>query len=377
MLFNLLSTYAVDKAEPIVKWLTIGVVVGIILTCLAVFIIKRDKFTVVTKGGLIGFVAYALIIGITMLVLDLIKHYDASYLEENWVSPDIIPLVLLPVLTTLSLALISFVVLFIVNKAKPEIAKKTSYVLGSICGVALIVTLVMMAIFYSQNIEGDGYYTDGYGNLNQTVLYISSALMVVGAIICAFIFGERNDKPFNSKSIVMAGICVSLSFALSFIKLFKLPFGGSVTLVSMLPIMVFAYVYGIKKGLIVGLVYGLLQALQDPFIVHGAQFLLDYPIAFAMTGFAGILSKWKRIDNLPQIKFAISAFIGGGLRYVAHVLSGVFAFGAYALDAGAENIWTYSIIYNTYVLIDVILVTVVGAIVFSSKNFRNEVEKLS
>ena len=234
-----------------------------------------------------------------------------------------------------------------------------------------------MAIFYSQNIEGDGYYTDGYGNLNQTVLYISSALMVVGAIICAFIFGERNDKPFNSKSIVMAGICVSLSFALSFIKLFKLPFGGSVTLVSMLPIMVFAYVYGIKKGLIVGLVYGLLQALQDPFIVHGAQFLLDYPIAFAMTGFAGILSRWKRIDNLPQIKFAISAFIGGGLRYVAHVLSGVFAFGAYALDAGAENIWTYSIIYNTYVLIDVILVTVVGAIVFSSKNFRNEVEKLS
>ena len=159
--------------------------------------------------------------------------------------------------------------------------------------------------------------------------------------------------------------------------MFKLPFGGSVTLVSMLPIMVFAYVYGIKKGLIVGLVYGLLQALQDPFIVHGAQFLLDYPIAFAMTGFAGILSKWKRIDNLPQIKFAISAFIGGGLRYVAHVLSGVFAFGAYALDAGAENIWTYSIIYNTYVLIDVILVTVVGAIVFSSKNFRNEVEKLS
>ena len=377
MFFNLLSTYAVDKAEPIVKWLTIGVIIGIVLTCLVSFIVKREIFSSVTKTALIGFVAYTFVVGITMLILDIIKHYDASYLEENWVSKDIIPLVLIPVLITLVLSLISFITLFIISKVLPSLSKKASYVAGAICGVSLIVTLITIAIFYSRNIEGDGYYTDGYGNLNQTVLYISALLLVVGAIVCAHIFGNRDEKPFNSKSIVMAGVCVSLSFALSFIKLFELPFGGSVTLVSMLPIMVFSYVYGIKKGLIVGLIYGLLQALQDPFIVHGAQFLLDYPIAFAMTGFAGILSKYHKLDNIPQVKFALSAFIGGGLRYVAHVLSGVFAFGAYALDAGAENIWLYSVVYNTYVLIDVVLVTIVGAIIFSSKNFRNEIKKLS
>ena len=366
-----------DQAEPIVKWLTIGVVIGIVLTCLTTFFVKKEIFSSVTKTSLIGFVAYALVIGITMLILDLVKHYDATYLEENWVSKDIIPLVLIPVLVTLVLSLISFITLFVISKVKPNLSKKVGYIVGAICGASLIVALVTIAIFYSRNIEGDGYYTDGYGNLNQTVLYISAVLLVVGAIVCAFIFGNREEPPFNSKSIVMAGVCVSLSFALSFIKLFELPFGGSVTLVSMLPIMVYAYIYGIKKGLIVGLVYGLLQALQDPFIVHGAQFLLDYPIAFALTGFAGILTKFKKLDNLPQIKFALSAFIGGGLRYLAHVLSGVFAFGAYALDAGADNIWLYSIVYNTYVLIDIVLVTVVGAIIFSSKNFRNEIKKLA
>ncbi|MBR2384770.1 MAG: energy-coupled thiamine transporter ThiT, partial [Clostridia bacterium] len=70
-------------------------------------------------------------------------------------------------------------------------------------------------------------------------------------------------------------MCVALSFALSYIKLFEMPQGGSVTLFSMLPIMLFSYIYGMKKGLLVGVIYGLLQAVQDPYIIHPAQFLLD------------------------------------------------------------------------------------------------------
>ena len=134
---------------------------------------------------------------------------------------------------------------------------------------------------------------------------------------------------------------------------------------------------GSKKGVVVGIIYGLLQAVQDPFIIHPAQFLLDYPLAFAMVGFVGALKDFNLFNNLPQVKFLIGGIICGVLRYLSHVLSGVFAFGAYATDSGASSFLTYSAVYNTYVFIDIALVIIVGLILFSSKSFIKEINKLS
>ena len=89
--------------------------------------------------------------------------------------------------------------------------------------------------------------------------------------------------------------------------------------------------------MLIGFIYGMLQAVQDPYIIHPAQFLLDYPVAFALTGFAGALKDVKVLDKIPQLKFALSALIGGTLRFVAHVLSGVFAFGNEAFRRNNRN----------------------------------------
>ena len=132
-----------------------------------------------------------------------------------------------------------------------------------------------------------------------------------------------------------------------------------------------------KKGLIVGVVYGLLQAVQDPFIVHPAQFLLDYPIAFSMIALSGLLTDLNALNNLPRLKFSLGATLTGIFRYVSHTLSGTFAFGAYAVDNGASNFLLYSAIYNTYVFIDIALVIVVGLILLSSKAFIKEINKLT
>jgi hypothetical protein len=80
------------------------------------------------------------------------------------------------------------------------------------------------------------------------------------------------------------------------------------------------------------------------------------------------------IKNQP-LNFAISVSIGAILRFVCHVLSGVFAFGEYALDAGASNLLVYSLAYNSFVFIDLALVIVVGVMLFSSKTFIKELEK--
>jgi thiamine transporter len=328
-----------------------------------------------------------------MLSLEIAKKYDTAYLDDKWVSRDITSYVFLPILITMIIALLGGIALFIISKKKPSLFKTTALIVGGLCLAGIIVSLILVYVFYSNNIVDDGYYTaQDYGRLNNLALYGFSAILVISSIVVAFLLGKNDKSGFDTRCISIAGVCVALSFALSYIKLYEMPYGGSVTLFSMLPVMIFAFVYGTKKGLLIGLLYGILQAIQDPFIIHPAQFLLDYPIAFAMMGFAGSLTGFKVLDKRPQIKFCVSAIIGGTLRYICHVLSGVFAFGAWTLDAmyksegifayrapagdAMTNFWIYSLAYNSYVFIDILLVIVAGVFLFSSKAFRKEVEKL-
>ena len=379
MLNNLLSSYFFDTLEPIAKWISIGVIGAMLLSLFVIFFSKKENYSKSELVKTVGSVAvfYAVLMGIILVVLEMAKKFSAGYLENNWVNEKIIPFVFIPVLTTLVLSLISMIVLFVISKKKPELFKKVSIVALIVCGVAFITTIVLIAIFYSKNIFGDGYYTGEYGKLNSPILYTLSALLVVVVVITALVAGRKNKTPFDARTISMAGICTALSFVLSYVK-FEAAWlqGGSITLVSFLPICLFSYIYGMKKGLIVGFIYGLLQAIQDPFIVHPGQFLLDYPIAFSMIALSGLLTDLNALSNLPRLKFTIGALLTGLFRYIAHVVSGVFAFGAYAADSGATNFFTFSAVYNSYVFIDIALVIIVGLVLFSSKSFIHEVNKL-
>ena len=388
------KTYFSDTFEPFAIWGTVAIFGAILVALILAFIIKREIFASLLKKLLFSFIIYALVLGIFLLVLEILKKYDSDYLDENWVNKDIITKVFLPLLITAIISLCSAITLFIVSKKAPNKTRVFSLVSGLAILISVVVSAVLIYTFYADNIVGDGYYTDeNYGNLNNIALYLSTALLVGVSIALALLLGKADDKPFDTKCIAIAGVCVSLSFALSYIKLFELPYGGSITLFSMLPVMLFSYIYGIKKGLIVGVLYGILQAIQDPFIVHPAQFLLDYPVAFAMLGYAGSIKNVKSLNSKPRLKFTLSAIIAGFLRWISHVFSGVFAFGAYALDAVGKsegifsvlapannptaNFWIYSTVYNTYVFIDLILVIVAGVLLFSSKAFRKEVDKLN
>ncbi len=396
MLTLLLSsepTYFSDSFEPYAIWGTVCIVAILAISWLVVFFKKKEISGKVAKNMLIGFVFYALVLGIFLLILEIAKKYDSWYLEDNYVNKNIITQVFLPLLITTVLALGCAIILFIASKKKPNLVKLIGIISGCVILIAVIVSAIMIYSFYSNNINGDGYYTGDYGQLNNFALYLSASLLIVGAIFAGLILGRSDKKGFDTKCIATAGVCVALSFALSYIKLFELPYGGSITLFSMFPVMLFAYVYGVKKGLVVGLLYGILQAIQDPFIVHPMQFLLDYPIAFAMLGFAGSLSHFNVLTNKPRLKFTLSAIIAGMLRWLCHVLSGVFAFGAYTLDAIEKsegifsaitpstntmaNFWIYSTIYNLYVIVDVILVVAIAIVLLSSKAFRKELDKLN
>ena len=148
-------------------------------------------------------------------------------------------------------------------------------------------------------------------------------------------------SPLGVRALVYGALCVALAFALSYVKLFSMPMGGSVTLCSMLPILLYGYRFGVGPGLLCGLAYGLLQLLQKPEIVHWVQPLMDYPFAFGVLGLAGVFRKTK----LPEsVGLALGIVTGGALRLGFHVASGAVFFGAYA-PAGM-NPWWYSFLYN-------------------------------
>ena len=152
-----------------------------------------------------------------------------------------------------------------------------------------------------------------------------------------------------------------------------MPQGGSLTLASLLPLMLYSYMYGVRKGVMAGAVYGILQAVQNPWLIHPAQFLLDYPAAFSAIGLAGLFAKIKKLEKLPQIQFAMGAVLASVLRFAAHVLSGVFAFSEYST---LDNVWAYSLGYNVFVFPDIAITVAVGVIMLSVKPFFAQIKRI-
>ncbi|MDO5717493.1 MAG: energy-coupled thiamine transporter ThiT [Tissierellia bacterium] len=157
--------------------------------------------------------------------------------------------------------------------------------------------------------------------------------------------------------LVEGGIMIALATVLSFIKLFKMPQGGSITAASMLPIMIFAMRWGVGRGLTVATLYGILQYILEPYFFSPMQVILDYPIAFGLLGLAGI-AKGHLSSPRTKIRWILpSCGLGMLGRTIAHVLSGVIFFYEYA---GAKNPWLYSIEYNgSFMLVELIITSII------------------
>jgi thiamine transporter len=199
-------------------------------------------------------------------------------------------------------------------------------------------------------------FSDRFGaflEANQTwIIIVAAAVLAAGAIVLLMLRRKHRDAhgSWTIRELSTAAMCLALGFLLSFIKVWTMPQGGSITPASMLPVMLFAYIYGTPKGLIVGFAYALLQCLQDFYVVHWAQFLLDYIVAFTLLGLAGLIKK----SILPGMAIA------GVLRFVAHTVSGVVFFAEYA--GIGQNVWAYSLGYNSFALIDLAICLVITAL---------------
>lgn len=184
--------------------------------------------------------------------------------------------------------------------------------------------------------------------------WILVAVLLVGGLVVYRQFKSESKTVWSTKMLALGAVCMALSNVLSMIKLFDMPQGGSITPASMLPLMLFAYVYGVGPGMTVGAVYGVMQFMIEPYFLSVPQMLLDYPIAFAMVGLAGLFSKSEN----RALGLTAGVVLGSLGRFVAAVLSGVVFFAEYA---GDQNPWVYSIGYNgAYMLPECIICVVLA-----------------
>jgi thiamine transporter len=136
---------------------------------------------------------------------------------------------------------------------------------------------------------------------------------------------------------------VALAAVLNFIPpLYTFPQGGRISLV-MVPLIFLAFYRGVGPAVIAGIVYSPIAYISEPFFVHPAQLILDYPVAFGSVGLAGVFGAGG------PLRVAVGTLLGGGARFLAHFVSGIVFFAAFAPEG--QPVWLYSLIYNgTYML---------------------------
>jgi len=177
----------------------------------------------------------------------------------------------------------------------------------------------------------------------ELVMFLLAAVVAAAILVLLAVAGKRKaeetpavDRKIDTRALVYGALCLSLSYVLSFIKLFSMPMGGSLTLCSMLPLAMYAWAFGPKRGFTAAFAYSLLQIIQGAWVVHPVQFVLDYFVAFTAIGLASLFPKC-----LP-----LGVGVAGLARYLCSVVSGVVFFADGAAEAGYESALLYSLLYN-------------------------------
>lgn len=205
-----------------------------------------------------------------------------------------------------------------------------------------------MSVFLSIVTPDGGLTTLGYWLFGLA----ASALLFLGTTL----YHKRNHTiSLTTKQLVFSAVAMALAFVTSYIKLIpEMPYGGSVTLFSMLFVCLIGYWYGPTVGIMTGFSYGILQFLQSPYILSPFQVCCDYILAFACLGLSGLFSRQKN----GLLKGYVVAIL---MRGAFHTLGGYLYWMDYMPDNFPQSLAIlYPIIYNySYILAEGVITVVV------------------
>lgn len=205
--------------------------------------------------------------------------------------------------------------------------------------------------------ETSSWLTDVFGKFAEFPLWgwALVALLLVGGLIFWKAVRGTKKTVWTTKMLSLGAICMALTCVLAMIKIFRMPNGGSVTPASMLPLMLFSYVYGVGPGLVLGAIYGMMDFALGGWFLSIPQLLMDYPVAFAMCGLAGLFRKNENV----KLGLSLGVVVGSIGRYIAAVTAGLLFWTD--LTEGAAAAIIYSLTYNgSYMLAECIICIVLA-----------------
>ena len=174
----------------------------------------------------------------------------------------------------------------------------------------------------------------------------------------------RSSQASYTRFMVESAMMIAIATVLSMLKIIHMPYGGSVTLASMLPIIIVSYRYGLVKGLLAGVVFGTVQqllGLNNLNYVSGwysviAVIVLDYLLAYAALGFGGL---FRGKFGSQSAELVLGGLLSCILRFVCHFVSGFTVWAGWGVPSSGALI--YSLSYNsTYMLPETLVLLLVA-----------------
>ena len=172
----------------------------------------------------------------------------------------------------------------------------------------------------------------------------------------------QSKSHLRLRALCEGAIFIAIAQVLSYLKLFELPQGGSIT-IEMLPIFLYCARWGFGPGMLASFAYSILQAVLSSTYAWTWQSLIgDYLLAFTVLGFAGACSKLKG-------GFFIGTVVGCVCRFIIHFISGITIYRIYEptelFNTTFANPYIYSAAYNgSYMVIDLVLCLVITALLY-------------
>ena len=170
-------------------------------------------------------------------------------------------------------------------------------------------------------------------NIQDIIASPMSIITLIGCILLLIVLVKVKKIKFTPQLIARIGIALALATILKMLRLYHFPQGGSITLGSMIPILLIAFMYGPEVGCLTGFLYGVITFIMDPYILHPVQVLFDYPLPFMALGLAGFF-KDKR-----WLGASIAVFV----RFICHFISGVAFFGSFAPEGVSPIIYSLTV----------------------------------
>ena len=190
-------------------------------------------------------------------------------------------------------------------------------------------------------------------------------------------------KKITTRKLVESAMLIAVATVLSFIK-FDLPFGGGVTVVSMLPLIIVSHRWGWKWGVVTAFVYSVLQLIlgldnvgyATSFVMALGVIFLDYILAYTFIGLSGIFDTFMKNQRAAVAVGIAVTFV---LRFVCHLITGAWIWGEWMpeefMNLPMTSPWLYSFLYNGwYMLAELVLTEIVAMLIYGplKKYFRGE-----